>query len=57
MARITCACCGKQIVSYPCVEDKWIAPGPPISLGFNAWCCSICGIELNENGLFPEEEE
>ncbi len=53
--RIECACCGRQIVSYP-VNDKYCVGGkPPKALGFGKYCCHICGKDLDENGLFPEE--
>lgn len=53
--KIICSCCGRQIVSYPCTPDKYITPGPAVSLGWGNWCCAICGKDLDENGMFPGE--
>jgi hypothetical protein len=26
-----------------------------VSMGFGQWCCPECAVDLDENGLFPEE--
>lgn len=54
---IKCTCCAKQIVSYK-VEpnDKYCTNGPCISMGTLGWSCYCCSQDLDQNGLFPEEE-
>ncbi len=57
MARINCACCGRQIVKETVDDKRCIGGGLPKSLGFGKYCCHKCGEELDENGLYPEERE
>ncbi len=54
--RIVCCCCSKQIVKYNChPNDKRITSGPGVRMCGNDWCCNECSKDLDENGLFPEE--
>jgi hypothetical protein len=55
--KIFCSCCGKQIVSYPVIStDSLVTNGPVISMGPSLGvCCKFCAIDLDEDGLFPEE--
>jgi hypothetical protein len=57
--KIFCACCGKQLVSYPVIStDKLVTNGPVISMGSPLGvCCKFCATYLDKNGLFPEEHE
>ena len=58
--RIYCCTCGKQCVSYNVSkDDKYctIREGAKASIGNNVCICGYCSIELDENGLFPEERE
>lgn len=55
---IKCACCGKQIVKYSVSRyDEFSTNGPVVFMGPTLGVsCKYCSEDLNENGLFPEEE-
>jgi hypothetical protein len=57
--RIYCCCCGKQAVwdQYPSIYDKYITKmeGSKAGFKFDEVFCGYCAMDLDENGLFPEE--
>jgi hypothetical protein len=56
--KIYCCICGRQVVSYPCQQnDKLITNGPVTYMGPTLGvACRFCSVDLDENGLFPEEQ-
>jgi hypothetical protein len=55
MLRITCECCGRQIISGCGTPDKFITFGPVTRLVGNQYMCAVCAADFDEDGLFPEE--
>ena len=54
--KIYCCVCGRQIISTIGYDNDYCVSCPnPILMGINTYCCHICGKDLDENGLFPEE--
>lgn len=57
-AKVYCSCCAKQAVSYPVypndkyctVREGGVASGTPGEI-----ICRYCAVDIDENGLFPEE--
>ena len=57
---IHCCVCAKQVVPYDVSpDDKYCTTGKNAKCGFkpNECFCDICGKDLDENGLFPEERD
>ena len=55
---IRCCCCGKQCVSYNVPPDDkhcTIMRGGKAAFKHNEIFCGYCAVDLDENGLFPEE--
>ena len=54
--RKNCNCCGKQIVSYSVGKhDEHITEGPAV-YDVSGYICRYCSYELDDNGLFLEEQ-
>lgn len=54
--KLLCDCCGKQIIKGFGRPDKYVTYGPTTFLGINTHACKECSKDLDENGLFPEEQ-
>lgn len=56
---ITCCVCGKQVLwnRFPSIDDKYCTKGEGSKAAFNSneVFCGYCAVDLDENGLFPEE--
>lgn len=57
MSRVICECCGRQIISGRGTPDKFVTYGPVTRLVGNQYICATCSIDLDKDGLFPEERE
>jgi hypothetical protein len=55
MTRHYCCCCGRQMVQLPFDKKITTSSKCAVSMGFGQWCCPECAVDLDENGLFPEE--
>lgn len=57
--KIYCACCGRQViqVDHPISSDYYISSHEAVSNFGNTVICRNCAVDLDENGLFPEERE
>ncbi len=55
--RITCECCGRQIVHRTTYQgsDQYVVYGPATILWPGQYACSECAGELDQDGLYPEE--
>lgn len=51
---VKCVCCCRQAVSYP-ANDNYIVSSEGAKAAIGGVFCADCGIDLDENGLFPEE--
>lgn len=60
LVRLYCYCCGKQAVKNgkPPRHDKYTTTLEGARAGFNSdeVFCGYCAEEMDENGLFPEEQ-
>jgi len=57
--KIYCCTCGKQAVNYnvsPYDENLTILKGSKAAFKSNEVFCGYCAVDLDENGLFPEEK-
>ena len=58
--RLYCCCCGKQAIrnGKPHRDDKYTTILEGSRAGFNRGevFCGYCAEEMDENGLFPEEQ-
>ncbi len=55
--RITCVCCGRQIVPGRGVPDSFVTYSlRPKRMFANQYICNHCD-DLDEDSLFPEERE
>lgn len=58
--RLYCCCCGKQAIKdyKPSRYDKYTTTLEGSRSGFNLGevFCGYCAEEMDENGLFPEEQ-
>jgi transcription elongation factor Elf1 len=56
--KFHCCVCGRQIVSYDCDSEHAIdVKGSKAGVKAYEVFCRKCGVDLDENGLFPEERE
>ena len=55
--RLVCDCCARQIVHGTGKGNTWVTFGPVTLLGINQHSCAECSVDLDSNGLFPEERE
>ena len=55
--KIICCCCGRQIIGHGKSSDQYSTYGPALRMIQNDYICKECSIDLDENGLFPEERE
>ncbi len=53
--KIYCSVCARQLVSNNESTDITIGGKPPTIMGINMYACHECSVDLDENGLFPEE--
>lgn len=54
--KIHCTDCGRQIVSYPVSNNYSVGGGyTTLSCG-HTFICQECSVDLDENGLYPEEQ-
>jgi len=49
-----CVSCG-QVINESNKSNKYISPHPSKSFSDNKYCCTACEKDLDENGLFFEE--
>ena len=60
LVRLYCCCCGKQAVKNgkPPRHDKYTTTLEGARAGFSRGevFCGYCAEEMDENGLFPEEQ-
>lgn len=58
--RVYCCCCGKQVLrnEKPPRYDKYVTKSEGGRAGFSVgeMFCGYCAEEMDENGLFPEEQ-
>lgn len=56
--KIYCCVCGKQAIDAPVsIDDNYVTTLIGAKAGFkqNECFCGHCAVDLDENGLFPEE--
>ena len=52
-----CCCCGRQITKNK-VSNDYECPMPCVFMGPGVgYCCADCSVDLDNDGLFPEERE
>jgi len=58
--RLYCCCCGKQAIKSgkPSRHDKYTTTleGARAGFSYGQVFCGYCAEEMDENGLFPEEQ-